>query len=108
MKSFVTIRTVSAGPIGVSGPAGPFGARASRSITGVVPSQWNASDSPATCGNRPVAIAGSQTGVNPLRSASVSCAPVSVSITVRFPNGSTANTSPHVTSPGCSPADGGA
>ena len=48
-----------------------------------------------------MATDGSHTGLNPLSMAAVSCAPVSVSITVRLPNGSTANTSPHVTSPGC-------
>ena len=35
MKSFVTNRTVSAGPIGVSVPAGPFGAFHIPSTTGV-------------------------------------------------------------------------
>ncbi len=91
-------------PSGVSGPAGPSGASAIPSTTGVVPSQWNSIWSPDTCGKRPVppVNAGSQAGLNPLSSASVSWAPVSVSITVRLPNGSTAKTSPHVISPGAS------
>ena len=52
-------------------------------------------------GSARCAIDGSQTGLSPLSSASVSCSPVSVRITVRLPNGSTANTSPQVISPGC-------
>jgi hypothetical protein len=76
-------------------------------MTGVAPLQWNVSLSPDTCGKRPVATWGLQTGLKPVSSASRSCAPVSVRITVRLPNGSTANTSPHVISPGASPALGG-
>jgi len=46
--------------------------------------------------------------VKPFRNAVSSWAPVSVRITDRLPNGSTANISPQVISPGCSPALGGA
>ena len=63
---------------------------------------------PEICGNRPVAIAGLQAGEKPLRNACSSWAPVSVSMTVRLPNGSTENISPQVISHGCSPAVGGA
>ena len=60
---------MSVGPIGVSGPAGPFGAFHMPSTTGVVPLQWKVTFRPETCGKRPVAIAGSQTGENPFRNA---------------------------------------
>ena len=50
---------------------------------------------------------GLQTGEKPFRNASLSWAPVSVRIVVRLPKGSTAKTSPHVISPGCSFALGG-
>ena len=63
--------------------------------------------SPEICGKRPVATAELQTGEKPLRNACSSCAPVSVSMTVRLPNGRTANISPQVISHGCSPALGG-
>ena len=53
-------------------------------------------------------MAGLQIGEKPLRNACSNWAPVSVSITVRLPKGSTANISPQVISPGCSPALGGA
>ncbi len=69
MKSFVTNRRVSASPIGVSVPAGPFGAFHIPSMTGVAPLQWKASFRPDTCGKRPVAIAELQTGEKPFRSA---------------------------------------
>ena len=52
-------------------------------------------------------IAGSQKAEKPFSNAVFICAPVSVSMTVRLPNGRTANISPHVISPGCSPAVGG-
>ena len=78
------------------------------STTAVVPSQWKRNRSPATCGKRPVAMAGSQAGENPLTRAAVSCSPVRVSITVRLPKGRTAKTSPHVISLTASPPDGGA
>ena len=107
MKSLVTKRSVSAGPIGVSAPAGPSGAFHIPSITGVVPVQWNCTFRPATCGKRPVAIDALQNGLNPLSSALRRCSPVSVRITVRLPNGSTAKTSPQVIWPACSPAEGG-
>src|SRR4249919_464832 len=108
MKSLVTKRTLSAGPITVSGPLGPSGAFHMPSMTGVVPLQWNCTFKPEICGNRPVAIAGLQTGENPFRYACSICAPVSVRMTVRLPNGSTENISPQVISHGCSLADGGA
>ncbi len=76
MKSFVTIRTVSVGPTGVRVPAGPSGAFAMLSTTADAPVQWNVTLSPATCGNRPVAMAELQTGENPLRKPAVSWAPV--------------------------------
>src|SRR5690242_14862782 len=104
MKSLVTKRTVSAGPIGTSEPDAVFHIPVT---TGVVPLQVNVNFSPDTCGNRPVAMLELQTGLNPLSIACSSCAPVSVMITVRLPNGSTANTSPQVISFGCSPAVGG-
>src|SRR3954447_5166761 len=110
MKSFVTKRTVSAAPIGVSVPAGPFGAFHSPSITGddgVALLQWNCTFSPEICGKRPVLIAGLQNAEKPFVNASSSLAPVSVRITVRLPNGRTENTSPQVTSPAASPALGG-
>lgn len=73
MKSFVTIRTVSAGSIGVSvPPPGPSGARATETTTGVAPSQRKSIASRDTCGKRRVAIALLHTGLNPFRSASVS------------------------------------
>src|SRR5664279_1873868 len=108
MKSLVTTRTVSVGPMGVSGPPGPSGAFAIPVTTGVVPLQLKDRANPDTWGNRPVAIAVSHTGLNPLSRACSNCAPVSVSSTVRLPNGNTADTSPQVISPGCSPAAGGA
>ena len=83
---------MSASPIGVTGP--PSGALPRLSITGVVPLQWYAMSSPATCGKRPVAIAVLHAGLSPLSSAARSWAPVTVSITVALPNGSTANASP--------------
>ena len=83
MKSFVTRRTVSAGPIGVIGvPAGPFGVFHMPSTTGVVPLQWNCTFRPEICGNRPVLIAGLQNGENPFRNACCRTAPVSVMIVV--------------------------
>ena len=63
---------------------------------------------PEICGKRPVAIAGLHFGEKPLRNASSSWAPVSVSITVRFPKGRTENISPQVISQADSPALGGA
>ena len=63
------------------------------STTAVVPLQWKVSFSPETCGNRPFAIAGRRRA-EAVGQRSVSCAPVRVSITVRFPNGRTANISP--------------
>ena len=64
---------------------------------------------PEICGKRPVppVKAGLQDGRNPLVNAVSSWAPVSVSITVRLPNGRTENISPQVISHGCSPALGG-
>src|SRR5512144_423905 len=110
MKSLVTNRSVSPGPIGVSVPPGPLGAFQTPSITGLLgvpPSQWNWTLSPDTCGNRPVLIDVSQKAEKPFSNAVFTCAPVRVRIVVRLPNGRTANTSPHVISPGCSPAVGG-
>src|SRR5687768_16616739 len=101
MKSLVTMRIESVARIGVPS------ARARLLTTGVVPEQLKLINSPDTCGNRPVAIAGLQTGLNPFSNAAVSTSPVIVAMTVRLPNGNTANTSPHVTSPTASPADGG-
>ncbi len=100
MKSFVTSRTESPAPIGVSGPPIPVGVFHMPSTTGVVPLQWKVARRPETCGNRPVAIAELQTGENPFRNACRSWAPVSVRIIVRLPNGSTANISPQVISHG--------
>ena len=60
-----------------------------------MPLQWNVILSPEICGVRPVPPATSpQGGLNPFCNACVNCAPVSVSITVALPNGSTPNTSP--------------
>ena len=53
--------------------------------------------------SRAAGEAGSQNGVKPLRNACLQLGPVRVRITVRLPNGSTANISPQVISPGCSP-----
>ena len=103
MKSLVTIRTGSAGPIGVAGPEMPSGVFHIPSITGVIPVQWYCTLSPEICGNRPVPPAnpGWQNGDY----YGTGRAP---EIVERLPNGRTANTSPHVISPGCSPALGGA
>ena len=65
MKSLVTSRTVSVGPTGVRVPDGPSGAFQIPVTTAVVPLQVNVTLRPATCGNRPVAIAGLQTGEKP-------------------------------------------
>ena len=75
-----------------------------------MPVQWKVTLSPEICGKRPVPPAkpGWQNGVNPFRNAVRSWSPVIVMIVVRLPNGSTANTSPQVISPGGSPALGGA
>ena len=73
----------------------------------MVPLHVKVTVSPEICGKRPVAIAGLHTGEKPLRKACSSCAPVSVSMTVRLPNGRTANISPHVISHAASPALGG-
>ncbi len=75
--------------------------------TGVVPLQVNVTRSPEICGNRPVSTAVLQDGEKPFRNACSNCAPVSVSITVRLPNGRTENTSPQVISHDASPALGG-
>jgi hypothetical protein len=109
MKSLVTKRTVSVSPTGVSGPPMPDGVFQMPSTAGAVPLQWNVTLRPLICGKRPVppANVGSQNGVNPLRKAVFIWAPVRVSITVRFPKGRTANISPQVISPFCSPALGG-
>src|SRR4051812_8031890 len=107
MKSFVTNRSVSASASAVSGPPGPFGAFQTPSMTGTSPLQWNATLRPETCGNRPVLIDVSQNAEKALSIPVLTCAPVSVRIVVRLPNGRTAKTSPQVISPGCSPADGG-
>ena len=71
MKSFVTNRTGSAGPIGVAGPEMPCGVFHIPVTTGVVPVQLKVTFSPETCGNRPVPPAnpGSQNGVNPFTNA---------------------------------------
>ena len=110
MKSFVTNRTESVGAIGVCGPVTPSGVFHIPVTTGVVPVQPNVTLRPETCGNRPVPPAkpGSQNGVKPFTNACRSWSPVSVRITVRLPNGRTANISPHVISPTASPAAGGA
>ena len=52
-------------------------------------------------------IDGSQKAEKPFSNAVFIWAPVSVSITVRLPNGRIVNISPQVISPGCSPADDG-
>ncbi len=93
MKSLVTKRMVSVGPTGVSTPPAPT--FSSVSITGTWPLQWNRIRSPEICGVRPVPPATSpHGGLKPFSSAAVNWAPVSVSITVELPNGSTANTWP--------------
>src|SRR4051794_4558801 len=110
MKSLVTNRSVSPGASGVSDPPGPFEAFQIPSITGtlgVLASQWNWTLRPETWGNRPVLIEVLQKAEKPFTNAACAWAPVSVRIVVRLPNGRTANTSPQVISPGCSPADGG-
>ena len=98
---------MSVGPIGVCGPVGPLGVFHMPVTTGLVPLHVNVAFSPDTCGNRPVAMFGLQTGENPFRNACCSCAPVRVRIVVRLPNGRTAKTSPQVISPACSFALGG-
>src|ERR1041384_5810260 len=55
MKSLVTKRTVSVGPTGVE-PLRIW------STTAVVPLQWNVIFRPETCGKRPVATRGVETG----------------------------------------------
>ena len=66
MKSLVTMRMVSAGPIGVSGPPGPLGALETESTTGVVPLQWYVILSPDDLRGAagPARDVGSQAGLN--------------------------------------------